>query len=356
MVASVDDWVSAAAVSSRRGPGGKPMTQKDREKLPAYAREPFQKQITRKEAVVGKLLEDIQMNRMLRGTHASGAADIIYDPNFESQSSSRDLGAVRTFGSQVGRLDMHRAGTRAAADGTFPNHWFPTKPPNDEFTRPASASSGIKFEKQITRKQDVNGKLLEDIPMTRFLFGANMVQGPEHYDNAYDSMMRPLPTSDKKRIGHGQHSFRKQAGRIPLNRQGTRAAADGIFPSHWEPGAGYTPSFVNKGRAQGAFDRQVGRIDLHLTGMRGAPAKPTLAADFNGGGSAGSRPQSAMAALRGSQSNEGFGRKSHRSSGASLPSRPQSAMLPASMNKHTPIANFNKQLTREQWASRPIRT
>ena len=64
------------------------------------------------------------------------------------------------------------SGTRAAADGTFPSNWYPTKPPKDDMTRPASASSGIKFEKQITRKQDVNGKLLEDIPMTRFLFGA----------------------------------------------------------------------------------------------------------------------------------------------------------------------------------------
>lgn len=356
MVAGVDDWVSAAASGSRRGPRGKPMTQKDRDKLPAYAREPFQKQITRKEAVVGKLLEDVQMNRMLRGTHASGAADIMYDPNFESQSSSRNLGAVRQFGSQVGRLEPHRTGTRAAADGTFPSHWYPTGAPNDSLSRPASASSGIKFEKQITRKQDVNGKLLEDIPMTRFLFGANMQSGPETYENAFDSMMKPLPTSDKKRIGQGQHSFRKQAGRIPLNRQGTRAAADGIYPSHWEPGAGYTASFVNKGRAQGAFNKQTGRIDLHLTGMRGAPAKPTLAADFSGAGGASSRPQSAMAMLRGSQTSEEFGRKGHRSNAASVPSRPQSAMLPASMNKHTQVANFNKQLTRDQWSSRPIRT
>ena len=86
--------------------GKKPMTQKEREKLPAYAREPFQKQITRKQAVNGKLLEDIQMNRMLTGNNMSNASDIMYDPNFEACSNARDLGHVRTFGSQVGRLQL----------------------------------------------------------------------------------------------------------------------------------------------------------------------------------------------------------------------------------------------------------
>jgi hypothetical protein len=124
-----------------------------KQEKPLYTQEPFSKQLNRTKAVQGKLLEDIQMNRMLRGTHASGAADIIYDPNFESQSSSRDLGAVRTFGSQVGRLDMHRAGTRAAADGTFPNHWFPTKPPNDEFTRPARAAGGQRRRRRLEQSR-----------------------------------------------------------------------------------------------------------------------------------------------------------------------------------------------------------
>ena len=173
--------------------------------------------------------------------------------------------------------------------------------------------------------------------MTRFLFGANMVGGPEYYDKAYDSMMNPLPTSDKKKIGTGQHVMRKQAGRLPLNRVGTRAAADGILPSHWEPGTGYSPHMYNGGGAMG-FDRQLGRVDLHLSGMRGAPAKPSLAADFaNGGGS--ERPQSAMASLR-AASSDGFGKSSRSTRSAAPTQRPQSAMLPASMNKNVPVANF----------------
>ena len=154
-----------------------------------YAQEPFQKQINRKQAVLGKLLEDLSMTRMLIGVE--GTNDLIYHPNETVQSHSKALGHVRTFTSQVGRLDMHRSGTRAAADGTYPSHWFPHAPPKDGITKPAGKSCGIKFEKQITRKQDVNGKLLEDIQMTRFLFGANMVQGPEFYDKAYDTMLEP---------------------------------------------------------------------------------------------------------------------------------------------------------------------
>ena len=53
--------------------------------------------------------------------------------------------------------------------------------------------------------------------------------------------MKPLPVSHLKRIGQGQHNFRKQAGRLPIGRSGTRAAADGMRPSFWEPGMAYRP-------------------------------------------------------------------------------------------------------------------
>ena len=86
--------------------------------------------------------------------------------------------------------------------------------------------------------------------------------------------------------------------------------------------------------------------------MRGAPAKPSLAADFAGDGAA-QRPQSAMAALRSAAKPDAFSRSSRP--GSSAAARPQSAMVPASMNKNVMVSNFGKQLTREQWASRPIR-
>ena len=318
-----------------------------------YAQEPFQKQITRVQAVNSKLLEDIAMTRFLLGATGNlGTNDLIYEPNDRAQSHSKNYGHVRTFGSQVGRLELNRVGTRAAANGIFPSHWYPSKAPNDSMTRPCSASSGIKFEKQITRRQDVNGKLLENLAMTRFLFGAGIQQGPEHYDGAYDTMMNPGSQSHLKKIGQGQHHFRKQCGRIPLNRQGTRAAADGIYPSHWEPGAGYTASFVNTGKKQMGFDRQVGRVELHLSGMRGAPARADMAADFNPGG--GERPQSAMAQLRAAEKSDGFGKKL-RVTRSAAPVRKEKNMLPASMNKKVPTGCFAKQLTREQWTSQTIR-
>lgn len=294
------------------------------------------------------------MTRFLIG--AGGTSDLIYEPNDQAQSHAKDYGHVRTFGSQVGRLDLKRTGTRAAADGVYPSHWYPSKPPKDEMTRPGSASSGIKFEKQITRRQDVNGKLLENLAMTRFLFGAGMTGGPEYYDGAYDTMMQPGCSSHLKKIGVGQHHFRRQVGRIPLSRQGTRAAADGIFPSHWEPGAGYTVNFVQNGKGGTGFDRQSGRVELHLSGMRGAPARADLAADFNPSGPGGAeRPQSAMAQLR-AASADGFGKTKSRGNRSAPAVRKEKNMLPASMNKNLQVANFQKQLTREQWTRQSIRT
>jgi len=287
----------------------------------------------------------------------TGTNDLIYEPNDQAQSHSKNYGHVRTFSSQVGRLELNRVGTRAAANGIFPSNWYPSKAPNDSMTRPGSASSGIKFEKQITRRQDVNGKLLENLAMTRFLFGAGISAGPEVYDGAYDTMMKPGCSSHLKKIGQGQHHFRRQVGRIPLNRQGTRAAADGIYPSHWEPGAGYTASFVNTGKKQMGFDRQVGRVELHLSGMRGAPARADLAADFNPSGSGGAeRPQSAMAQLRAAEKNDGFGKKKGRARTAAPMARPEKQLIyPASMKKNVPTANMSKQLTRDQWTSQVIR-
>ena len=134
---------AAAPLALPKSPGKK--------EVPAYMRAPFAKQITRKQAVMGKMLEDNAMVRVLRGASSN---DIVYDPNIDAQSHSHNLGAVRRFGDVVGRIDIHRSGTRLAAQGVFPSNWRPTAPPNDGVTRPSSASSGVAFDKQITRKQE----------------------------------------------------------------------------------------------------------------------------------------------------------------------------------------------------------
>lgn len=293
--------------------------------------------------MIGKLLEDQAMVRVLRGASSN---DIVYEPVYESQSHAHNLGAVRRFGDVVGRIDVARSGTRAAAQGVFPSHWRPTAPPNDGITRPGSASSGVAFERQITRKQDVNGKLLENLAMTRFLFGSTS-DGPEVYDKAYDSMMAPLPTSSKGRIGKGQHNFKIQAVRLPLHRAGTRAAANGVFLSHWEPGMGYQETSFPKATNVMDFGKSGGRLELHLSGMRGAPPKSSLAADFVEP----SRPQSAMALLRGEGAGAGGPPKRRPATAAAQMHRP----IPEAPKKHIQVGSFSKQLTREQWASRPVR-
>ena len=160
-----------------------------------YEKEPFEKQITRSQAVTGKLREDVQMVRVLLSEQGYGLIDKMYDPNLECQSHMRELGKSREFGRQAGRIPLDRLGTRASAEGVTSDNWYPVAPENveryEKVAKKSAPSSGIHFEKQITRRQDVNGKLLEDIQMTRFLFGANMVQGPEFYDKAYDTMLEP---------------------------------------------------------------------------------------------------------------------------------------------------------------------
>jgi len=306
-------------------------------KVALHAQSPFAKQITRRQAVMGKLLEDNIMCRVLRGASSN---DITYDPKFDCQSHAQEIGRVRRFGDIVGRIELSKSGTRSAASGSYPSNWRPTAPPSDEMTRPSSASSGVAFQRQITRKQDVNGKLLENLAMTRFLFGVEG-NGPEYYEKAYDSMHQPLSVSHRPRVGNGQHRFTRQSGRLPLNRSGTRAAANGVFPSHWEPGMGYSDS-IPKASKVSDFSRQSGRVDLHLSGMRGAPPKASLAADYAGP----ARPQSAMQMLRGG----GDAKPSRRPATADA-SRP----IPEGPKKKIEVHSFAKQMTREQWCSRPLR-
>ena len=317
-----------------------PKAPKDAKKVPLYAQAPFTKQTSRRQAVMGKLLEDNIMCRVLTGASSN---DMAYEPKFEAQSHATKPGRVRRFGDIVGRLELHKSGTRAAASGTFPSNWRPVSPPNDAITKRGSASCGVAFERQITRKQDVNGKLLENLAMTRFLFPA-AGGGPEIYDKAYDSMMQPLMVAHRQRIGRGQHTFSRQTGRLPLHRSGTRAAANGVFPSHWEPGMGYSET-IPRATNVSNFGKQPGRCELHLSGMRGAPPNPCLAADA---GSRPARPQSAMQMM-------------NADAGADPKRRPATAKpdagrpVPERVRKHIPVANFSRQMTRAQWCSIPLR-
>ncbi|KAL3915022.1 MAG: hypothetical protein SGPRY_007405 [Prymnesium sp.] len=247
-----------------------PSRKEPKKEPPAWAQSPFQKQITRNQALIGKLLEDNTLVRVLRGAQTGVE---VYDPaKYGSLSHHLNTsGHVRQFGSVVGRIDLSKAGSRSAAAGAKPSMWFPTAPAKDDLTRPASASSGIAFDKQITRKQDVNGKLLEDNTMALFLFGS-AGKGPEYYEKAHDTLTKPLNVSHRPRPGTGQQTFSKQIGRLPFNRAGSRAASEGCCTSYWEPGMAYTTqgknnaacllaqgpsSFGNKRQGRGLSDRPI---------------------------------------------------------------------------------------------------
>lgn len=209
-------------------------------------------------------------------------------------------------------------------------------------TRPASASSGVHFSKQTTRRQDVTGKLLEDKAMNKFLFGS-IERGVEYYEKAHDQLSKPLPVAHRKRVGMGQQRFRNQIGRVPMRVSGARVAAEGTQPSYWEPGMGYLANMSVNTRGQ-RFDRQLGRVKLYLAGMRGAPSRGQL------GDSEYARPMSAMAALHGGEGNWGAPQKkppAHLSG-----PKPHRGNLPV---RHVPCPAMDKQLSREAWVSKPLR-
>lgn len=250
--------------------------------LPLREQPPFYKQTNRSQAVHGDLLKDVPMTRVLKPSAASQQLDKLYEPNYAASSTSKRLAYSSAFADVLGRVPIHKQGTRTAADGNAPSTWRPTSPSNLDLTRKATPSPGVAFGRQITRAQDVNGKLLEDIAMTRVLFASGFSSVPEYYEKAHDSMHRPLPTSNRTRVGRGAHSFPRQVGRVALHRTGNRSAAEGSFPSTWEPGAGFHLQMNNAGKSY-SFAHGPGRIDLHLSGMRGAPPKPEVGGSSGGG-------------------------------------------------------------------------
>eukprot|EP00962_Isochrysis_galbana_P024105 scaffold7372_cov123-Isochrysis_galbana.AAC.3 len=313
---------------------------KQQEGPPLRHRQPFDKQTTRSTAVHGKLLEDLQMTRVLLGQNMLN--DVAYVVSDKALSSNKNFGWCQEFSQQRGRVPINKQGTRSAAEGTYESHWVAQAPPNINLTRPGRPSTGVPFSKQITRLQDVNGKLLEDIAMTRTLFAAG-ASGPEYYARAHDSMEHPVYTSSRQRVGIGIRSFASMSGRLPMHKSGSRASAGGSATSHWEPGAGFTQVMHNRGGALG-FDKQSGRVSLHLSGLRGAPPNPDF---FNFSGA--TRPQTAMALIRGQAADA----PKKQSRAHVIHEAPHAGNLP---KRHVAVANFDKGLSREQWTTQVMRT
>lgn len=106
------DWYDGAADSMH-----KPLITRPR---PGTVGVPFGKQLDRKEAVVGKLLSDVAMTRMLLGANWSqGGENLVADYNTDTflkppPTRKRAFLGQHSFSKQIGRVDYHAAGLRGA--------------------------------------------------------------------------------------------------------------------------------------------------------------------------------------------------------------------------------------------------
>lgn len=106
---------------------------------------PFGKQLTRKEAVMGKLLSDVAMTRMLMGTSWSQGGENISTEaeTFLKPPLTRKRANIgqHSFNKQIGRVDYHQAGLRGA----------PAKPGLGERGPPRSARMRAQMEAHAAR-------------------------------------------------------------------------------------------------------------------------------------------------------------------------------------------------------------
>jgi len=106
------DWYDGAADSMHKPHITRPST--------GHVGVPFSKQLTRKEAVVGKLLSDVAMTRMLTGADWSqGGDNLTSEPEIDTflkppPTRKRAFVGQHKFNKQIGRVDYHAAGLRGA--------------------------------------------------------------------------------------------------------------------------------------------------------------------------------------------------------------------------------------------------
>jgi len=245
----------------------------------------FEKQTNRIQAVYGKLRSDVPMTKMLLATDWGQGGRDWYD---------------------------------GAADSMHKPH----------ITRPSSSNVGVPFGKQLSRKEAVVGKLLNDVAMTRMLTGTDWSQGGDHLaaEAEIDTFLKPPPT--RKRAFLGQHHFNKQIGRVEYHVAGLRGA-----PA--KPNLGEKVTHHRSIRMQAQEDARAKRA------MSAPPNRHSVEASRSAAkaGSSLGRPTSAVKAV-------GDNAVNPFATITDIPQRPKA---------HVRVPTFEKQMPRERWTQQPMR-
>ena len=85
-------------------------------------------------------------------------------------------------------------------------------------------------------------------------------RGPLPALTARRARLPPFVSLRSPRVGPGQQVFAKQVGRMPLNRTGTRSAADGTSRGGWMCGGRICGGQICGGRLDGRFGAQEGQL------------------------------------------------------------------------------------------------
>jgi hypothetical protein len=190
----------------------------------------WDKQITRQQAVVGKLLEDQQMNKFLFGTRGD-SEDRMYVPDLSVKAGTHAVRSVN-FARAIGRADAMKGSALASPPAIDSNFIAPDSVlAAERLTRP-TGPRGIAMSRQISRSKATTGHLLLDDSTRNLAKGAKPDESRivQEGGAASDTMLNPSITRRRSATGH--HDFSRSLGRNDPARSGSRlsaAAATGVY-------------------------------------------------------------------------------------------------------------------------------
>lgn len=183
-------------------------------------------QITRKQAVVGKLLEDVSMNKVLNGVRGEHE-DRMFVPDDSVKAGSQPKRAP-DFSRTLGR-ETRLSGSRLAASPPSCIEFIAPEAvaKAERLTRPSSPQP-IRLGKQVSRSKATNGFLLLDGSMRKLAIGSKGGD-PGPYQDVTSVLTQSVTRQRLRQVDMSRSLGRDGA------KSGSRMSAMGTNEGHWRP-------------------------------------------------------------------------------------------------------------------------